>query len=216
MKSSRLAQCWPPDAALVLPAPHARPERAAERGRLGPEGGALAKGNAANASCAGSEDPSIRKRDFFCAILSSRALRAFAYSRSSWVGGPVGDGAEPCPRAALGAGLRSGSRGAFGLVRTRASQQRPPPGRALTLGAATSGRPRSRWPTGRVAARSGETGAARLVPGRSGRGDRKRNEAGEGGGNRADEGEPPPRKEADPFGGRCSCSGTRSRESARL
>lgn len=74
---------------------------------------------------------------------------------------------------------------------------------------------RSRWPTRRAAARSGQTRAARLVLGRSRRGDRQRNGAREGGGNRADEGELPPRKGADPFGGRGRCSGTQSREPAR-
>lgn len=74
---------------------------------------------------------------------------------------------------------------------------------------------KSRWRTGRAASRSGETRATRLVPGTKRPRQSEENGAGAGGGNRADEGELPPRKEADPFGGCCRCSGTRSRESAR-
>lgn len=126
----------------------------------------------------------------------------------------MGDGGEPWPRAVLRAGLRSGNRDAVGFVRTRASQQRPPPGRAQTFSAATSGRQKAGGGPGERL-----QGAARLERPASAGTKRPRqseeNGAGAGGGNRADEGELPPRKEADPFGGRCRCSGTRSRESAR-
>ena len=84
-------------------------------------------------------------------------------------GGPVGDGGALPPRAEPGAWPRSGSRGAAGFVPAPASQQRPPPGRALTLGAATSGRqkPVAPWASGCGERRDP---AARLALGRSGRG----------------------------------------------
>lgn len=122
-------------------------------------------------------------------------------------GSPVGDGGEPWPRAVLRAGPWSGSRDAVGFVRTRASQQRPPPGRAQTFGAATSGRQKAGGGPGERLQGAGRLELPGWCRGRSGRGNQRKNGAGAGGGNRADEGELPPRKEADPFGGRCTVPG---------
>lgn len=61
---------------------------------------------------------------------------------------------------------------------------------------------------------SAETPAARLAPGPSCRGDRKKKEIRGGRGNRADEGELPWSSKADPFGCSCRCSGTQPGERA--
>lgn len=128
----------------------------------------------------------------------------------------MGDGGEPRPRAALGARPRSVSCRAAGFVPAGASQQGPPPGRALTLGAAKSGRQKPVAPSASGCEKrrdsSGEAGAGTKRPRRA----RARNEAkGGGGGNRADEGELPPRREAGLFGCGCCCSGTQPEEPAR-
>ena len=185
----------------------------AELARQAPEGGAVAAGTAANASRTSSGAPSVRRRDFLCAAVA--CVSAFGSLRVFLGARRVGDGEETRFGAAPRAQSKSASHCAVDFVRARASQQRPPPGRALTL------RCRDEWAAeacGRQGERlqerrdsRGEVGAQTQRPRRA----RWRNEARGGGGNRADEGELPPRREAGPCGCGCCCSGTQPGEPAR-
>lgn len=144
----------------------------ARRASPRPEGGAAAAGNAAKVSRTSSIDQSIRKRDFFlvCPVVALRSERLLTSGLLG--GGPGWRRRSTWPHAEV----RELPRGRY----------RPGPGfpAAPSPGAGPDSRcrdewaARNRWHAGRAAARNGDF-SGEAGSGRGGRGDRKRNGAGE-------------------------------------